>query len=64
MVNKLIDKDDVHFYLNVADPVSWGTTFHGAIPPNNLIINTPQGLSPMANHSIDQWIEQDDSSFK
>jgi hypothetical protein len=64
VVNKLIDKDNSYFYLNVADPVSWGTTFHGAIPHDNLIINTPQGLSPMANHSIDQWTEQDDSSFK
>ena len=65
VVNSLIGKDNSYFYLNSVDPVSFGTTFGGqVIPSDHLVMNTPQGLNPITNHSIDQWTKQDESRFK
>ena len=64
VVNDLASSDNSYFYLNFADPVSWATTFGTQIPKGHLVMNTPQGLNPMDNHSIDQWFKQDESTFR
>ena len=63
VVNDLVSDNSTFFYLNVADPVSWATTFGTQIPKGHLVMNTPQGLNPLDNHSIDQWFKQDPSTF-
>ena len=55
VVNSLSNSDQVHWYMNSADLVGWGALAQNTLPPENLIMNGPQGINPMTNHAIDQW---------
>lgn len=55
VVNALSDKEQVHWYMNSADLVGWGALAQNTLPSDNLVMNGPQGFSPLANHGIEQW---------
>ena len=58
-VQKFTADSKVHFYENVTDLVGLGQ-MAWAEPPRNLVMKGPQSLNPLKNHSLDQWLPENE----
>ena len=56
-VQKMSDDSKTYFYENVADLVGLGQMLWSE-PPKNLVMNNPQSMNPLENHSLDQWLPE------